>query len=214
LHRKIGELQERLRMQELLVCDIDHRTKNAFQLASSVLSLKAKRTEAPEVRQALKDAAHQLVSFSAAHALLTAGDDHVDIQRYLSLLANALADENGLVAIRLHAGPAFWRLHKALPLGLLASELMINALKHAFPNGRRGEIFVNLTSNASDIVFSVADNGIGWYDDRRLGSGSDLIHRLAKQIGGELEAVSTPERSSQVRLIIDRDRFEGLVAGH
>src|SRR3954470_18204454 len=92
LHRQIANLEDRLRMQEILVCDIDHRTKNAFQLASSVLSLKAKLSQSEEARQALKDAAHQLVAFSAAHALLNAGQDRVDIHRYLRLLTEALED--------------------------------------------------------------------------------------------------------------------------
>jgi two-component sensor histidine kinase len=91
---------------------------------------------------------------------------------------------------------------QAIPLGLIANELVTNAIKHAFPEGRAGTIWVSLQENADRLSLSVHDDGIGLNDGRVRGTGMgrELARLLAQQLGGELEVKST-DRGSKFRVL-------------
>ena len=89
---------------------------------------------------------------------------------------------------------AFLSIDKAIPFGLILNELITNCLKHAFPNGRQGEIYVGLNSDGSRIILTVRDNGIGIPGDIDINNprsmGLTLVRSLVKQLKGTLEVKS------------------------
>ena len=123
----------------------------------------------------------------------------VDLGAYLKQLAGqsfrAQSAQAGAVQLELDLAPARVEMDLAIPCGLLVNELISNALKHAFPEGRPGEVRVQLASanGGTHLRLRVSDNGVGLaadFDARRgLSLGLQLVGDLARQLGGTLEIV-------------------------
>jgi two-component sensor histidine kinase len=122
----------------------------------------------------------------------------VPISNYLKKLCGSLVQlrgREGKVSIRLEAENADISLDKAVTLGLITTELVTNALKHAFPDGRRGEILVQFRCKNGECTLIVSDNGVGLTSkssDLRSRSGLRPVSSLALQLGAELSEVSEP----------------------
>lgn len=188
------QLQRALDSEERLHKELIHRVKNNLSLLSALISYRRNATNDPDIREALSDLEQRVRAIAAVHELLDRAGE-VDFgqageliralchQLETSLLPDHVAIENDLLDISLN-------VVDATPLSLLVNELIINAVKHAFPDGRRGTVTVGLKKNGVDkLEVSVADDGRGMdpADGRRTGSGSRIVSALAHQIGGTLE---------------------------
>jgi PAS domain S-box-containing protein len=187
--------QEDIRYRDFLIREVDHRTKNALQLAASLLAVQARHVDEP-CRGALETAMGRLRRMGAVHALLTYraadGPDGIDFPDYLRRLcrevAEGLSAAPGRVQVEVDAddGEAVWGPDLVVPLGLIAGEALTNALKHAFPEGRAGRVRVELRANGGGTMrLLVEDDGEGMPAERRAGSlGLRLIEMFAKQVKG------------------------------
>lgn len=186
-------LRGALDSEERLHSELIHRVKNNLSLLNALIHFRRNATNDPNVRESLKELEQRVHAILAVHDLLDrAGEiDYVragDLIRSLchqlerSLLPDHIELENELLDISLN-------VEDATPLSLLINELVINAVKHAFPDGQRGTVHVALKKNGVDkLEVSVADNGGGYPDEvKRIGSGSKIVQALARQIGGTLE---------------------------
>jgi two-component sensor histidine kinase len=196
------EKDELLRQKEVLLEEMQHRVANSLQIIASILLLKARTVQSEETRLHLQDAHQRVMSVATVQQQLraTALGDTIEIAPYLSNLCDSLAksmigDRRPLsLVVRATRGTA--DSGQAVSIGLVVTELVINALKHAFPGDRQGEIVVGYDVDGSDWRLSVSDNGVGRREDAhervRAGLGTSIIDALAHQLKARVDAVSGP----------------------
>jgi two-component sensor histidine kinase len=178
--------------------------KNNMQIVSSLLRLQSQKIENRDAKAALQDMQNRVKSMALIHEHLYRSENlaEVDLAAYLDNLCRQLFRAHVLrpAAVALHLNLPSVRLgiDRAIPCGLLVNELVSNAFKHGFPEGRQGEVRVELQAipDGPGLRLRVADNGIGLPADfhlNRLSSlGLRLVPDLARQMGGTLTIGSGP----------------------
>lgn len=201
LRRRIAELEAALTERDLRLREVDHRVGNQFQIVASLLRLAASR-ERRGARAAIDRAQAQVIAMSEVHACLgghgaaASGVELVGcLARICGHLAAALGDDGRIALAVTGDRTVLVDAARIRPLGLVVAELVTNAVKHAFPDARRGLIRVEVARAGSGFRLVVADDGCGNRDvaDRRPGGGqgSGLVAALAHQAGGRLARSST-----------------------
>jgi PAS domain S-box-containing protein len=190
------ELRESLREKELLLREVHHRVKNNLQIIMSLLSLQARRCENPESRSALKESRDRIKSIAVIHEKIYRSQklSRIHFGDFVHDITAALLEAEGRGELSLElrcAGEAF-SAETAIPLALIVNELVTNALKHAFPGGRRGTITLDCHDTGEGaVVLIVRDDGSGFPEDKDITTmetlGLVLVHALATQIGGTVE---------------------------
>ncbi|MBB6469572.1 two-component sensor histidine kinase [Aminobacter lissarensis] len=184
-----------LRDKAILLQEVQHRVANSLQIIASVLMQSARRVQSEEVRGHLQNAHHRVMSISALQRQLsTSTGGNVELRSYLtqlcqSLGASMIADP-GRLSIQVTVDDSAVEADVSVSLGLIVTELVINALKHAFPDERSGTIVTDYRSSGSDWTLSVADNGIGipvGSDAPKAGLGTGIVEALAKNLKGEIQ---------------------------
>jgi len=175
------------RDKTLLFEELSHRIKNNLSMVVSVLSLEAVASKQPETRAALEKAAGRIHAIANAQESFWPSErsGHVDLRVYLDRICEYLdATLNGARPIRItHAvDPVQLKTTQAVALGLIVNELVTNALKHAFPDGRAGTVSVTL-SRRSAVTLTVEDDGVGYPVEPQTGLGSRLLRLLTRQLG-------------------------------
>lgn len=174
----------------LLLEELQHRVANSLQIIASVLLQSAKGVPAGDTRAFIFDAHARVMSVaSLQHQLALSPRETVTLQIYFSNLcrsigASMIADE-GKLKIVVDVDGSKVAANVSLCLGLMLTELVINALKHAFPNERTGVITVSFRSREKDWTMTVSDNGVGMPADMpasKAGLGSSIVQALAVQI--------------------------------
>jgi PAS domain S-box-containing protein len=182
--------------KEVLIKEIHHRVKNNLQVISSLLNLQVLRLHDEKTREILKESQNRIRSMALVHEKLYQSDDlgRIDMASYIreltSHLLHTYRTSPALVEATIEVERVFLNLTTAIPLGLLLNELVTNAMKHAFPGGRKGRIRVALgMEKDGSCTFLFRDNGVGFSDtsSQEVSLGLTLIDLLAKQLGGTLE---------------------------
>jgi PAS domain S-box-containing protein len=211
---KLAEAAARasLREKETLLKEIHHRVKNNLQVTSSLLRLQADRIENEFAKRALREGQDRIRSMALVHELLYRSKDlsRVDLGEYVRDLSRQLlrshAVEPSQVRIETKLAAVPVAIDLAVPCGLILNELVSNALKHAFPAGRRGTVHIELRPRAGFDELIVRDDGVGMPAEVDFLTGSTLglrlIRTLADQIEAELEVRATG--GTEVRLRIPR----------
>ncbi|MFN0023726.1 MAG: sensor histidine kinase [Parvularculaceae bacterium] len=178
---------------DLLAREADHRIKNSLQVVASLLGVQASREEAGVARDALISAAARIHAIAGIHDALQkiSGDSLVDLGEIVEALCRRLhemAGGGGAVSVIVAAGKIEAPAALAQPVALAVNELVINALRHAFPDNRPGSVHVTLYRDGDDLRLVVADDGKGLPDDldENRGYGMKLVRMVAVQIGGVL----------------------------
>ena len=194
-------LEAALREKELLLQEINHRVKNSLQLVSAMLRLQSQDVGTPEARQVFLEACNRVMMVARVHERLYKGEDvrSVDLGGYLRDLCGdiglaALADRHRIVV---DAEPVTVSPQQAVPLGLIANELVTNALKYAYPRDAGGEVRIGCRRLAGRrLRLAVADSGTGLpqgFDPRTARSlGMRLICAFVQQLDGELRVETGP----------------------
>ena len=161
------EKDEVLRQKEILLQEMQHRVANSLQIIASILLLKARTVQSEEIRFHLHDAHQRVMSVATVQQQLRASglSESIEIGPYLSKLCDSLAKsmigDRRPLSIRVQATSGAATSSAAVSLGLIVTELVINALKHAFSSGETGEILVSYDAQGSGWRLSVSDNGTG-----------------------------------------------------
>lgn len=170
------DLKASLREKETLLQEIYHRTKNNMQVISSFLELQALSSENKEVSRIIQDSTLRIRTMSLAHGMLYKGKSlsHINLKDYIVELVQLIAASGGPAAkkvqLRFDVEEINTLIDIAIPCGLVINELVSNSYKHAFPDGKEGEIAVELHRLGENrLELAVADNGIG------LPSGFDIF---------------------------------------
>jgi PAS domain S-box-containing protein len=200
-------LRASLREKESLLKEIHHRVKNNLQVITSLLRLEAGRSDQPHTKTVLKDMQNRIRSMALLHESLYRSEnlERVDLPVYIKQLTThlyrSMATDPGKIQLHLDLEPVSLALDQAVPCGLLVNELVSNCLKHGFPDGRRGEVHIDLqllqpVEEVPKIRLRVSDNGVGlpmdFEEKRAISLGLQLISDLAKQLGGQLEIGGGP----------------------
>ena len=191
---------EQAERQEVLLREIHHRVKNNLQVISSLLALQAGAAADPRTRSMLRESQDRVRSMALIHEKLyqTGAERGVSFAEYARDLAAHLrhswAGESGPVEVEVDVEEVSLDMDISVPCGLIINELLSNALKHAFPQGRSGRVRLGLhRAGADTLVLSVSDNGVGFppgidvREPRTLGL--RIVNILAAQIRATLELV-------------------------
>lgn len=184
-----------IRDKAVLLQEVQHRVANSLQIIASVLMQSARRVQSEEARGHLRNAHHRVMSIAALQQQLsTSLGGKVELRAYFtqlsrSLGASMIADPDRL-SIRVTVDDSVVDADVSVSLGLIVTELVINALKHAFPDERKGVIVIDYRSSGNDWTLSIADNGIGvprGNDAPKAGLGTGIVEALVKNLNGEIE---------------------------
>jgi PAS domain S-box-containing protein len=208
------ELQRALETQEVLLREVNHRIKNNLQLVSSMLALQAERSNIPELRRIVQEAQARMQIVAAVHERLYRSEDigTVDLKAFLEGLCRDV--ERGMqsgdgVKVEVASEPMAIANDRAVPLALVLNELLMNAIKYAYPDGE-GVVRVHLRREAEKAVLTVEDDGAGLPEDfeerRRASLGLRVVTGLMRQLRGDLEI---GRGSPGTRFVISFDAIDG-----
>jgi len=190
------QLRASLAEKDVMLKEIHHRVKNNLQVISSLLSLQSSHVENDHARKALTTSQNRLRSIALVHEMFYQSEDlaRIDLASYLASATSYLLSAYGVdpqdVHVKVDCSPMHVAIDTAVPLGLIAHELMSNALKYAFPEHRGGEVRIALHPHGSSVRLIVDDDGVGlpsdvrW--DRPRSLGLQLVHSLTRQIKGNI----------------------------
>jgi PAS domain S-box-containing protein len=198
--RKQGEevIRASLREKEVLLREIHHRVKNNMQIISSLFNLQAGYIKDEEALRILKEGQTRIRSMALVHEKLYQSGDlsKIDLAGYIQSLSTHLfhvylVDPNQ-VRLETEYGDVTLDINSAVPCGLILNELISNALKHAFPAGRKGVLMIRLRRGKDGAVeLRIADNGVGFpkgLDFRRTESlGLQIVSLLVGQLEGTIK---------------------------
>ena len=195
------EKDELLRQKDLLLKEMRHRVNNSLQIIASILLLKARSVQSEETRRHLEDAHDRVVALATVQDQLrpaTYGES-IEIGPYLRALCNSIVASmvggNGRISIEVVNGEGSMVSADAVSLGLIVTELLINALKHAFPGDATGRIRVKYLTKATGWRLSVSDDGVGQSQTNvpaHRGLGTSIVEALASQLGARVKMSSGP----------------------
>ncbi|HOP74579.1 MAG TPA: histidine kinase dimerization/phosphoacceptor domain -containing protein [Bacillota bacterium] len=210
--RNEQRIKASLNEKEVLLREIHHRVKNNMQVICSLLRLQSNSVQDSHSQMVLQESQNRIRSMAMVHEKLYQSKDltEIDANDYLTQLIHYLmrsyAIQPDQVEVNLYISSIQLKIDTAIPCGLIINELVTNALKYAFPEGRKGRITVSLRMLADDctIEFAVADNGVGLPEGFSLDDspslGLQLVITLVRdQLQGEMEMIRYPGTSFRVR---------------
>lgn len=182
--------------KEILLKEIHHRVKNNLQTISSLLSLQSYNISDTRVRDAVRESQDRVKSMALIHQMLyqQEGLSRIDFGKYLRQLADSIEagySKEAKVTCTIECEAAELDIDTAIPLGLIANELIVNAFKYAFNGAKEGNITISLTIQASGkMLFRVRDNGRGMPENFRIDKaetlGLRLVSLLTRQLKGDM----------------------------
>lgn len=202
-NRQLRELNQRLldtlaekdlliKQNEFLIGEVNHRVQNSLQLVSSFLALQARGSNDATLQGALEEARRRLNAVALVHRRLYRGEqiEVVDLSRYIEELVADMMSSMGpewASKLTLDLSPVMLSTDRAVTVGLILTELIINTNKYAY-GGSAGPLTITLTEHRADLRLSVADQGQGKAETpKREGFGSRMMDALVAQLHGELE---------------------------
>lgn len=193
------EREKLIIQKDLLLKEMRHRIANSLQLIASILMLKAETVESSESRLHLEDAHERIMSIATVQQQLDPVEhgEKIVVAVYLTALCKSLARSmiggRKPITIEAKAGEGMVTSETAVSFGLMTTELVINSLKHAFPDGQSGEVIVTYEANEAGWTLTVSDNGVGQSTKKneRQGLGTSIIGALANQLQAGISTESS-----------------------
>jgi two-component sensor histidine kinase len=202
------EMKALLDQKEMLLQEMQHRVANSLQLIASILLLKARTVQSEETRLHLQDAHQRVMSVAAVqqHLHISGRADMIEFRPYLTKLCESLAASmiGGSRPISLTvSAEGNAASSQAVSIGLIVTELVINALKHAFPEDKiESRVTVSHEVDGANWKLVVADTGIGKPDfgteQTKGGLGTSIVKALAQQLDAVVEVSSDPNGTAGV----------------
>ncbi len=207
VEERTHRLQASVREKEILIQEIHHRVKNNMQIISSLVNLQAARIEDPETREMFMVTRDRIRSMALVHEKIYRSKDfaRIDFVDYVRNLVNQILRSSavpGAIRAEIEGDPVFLNISTAVPCSLIVNELVSNALKHAFPDGRPGRLTVRVAAlddgrnglavgDTGRFSITVSDDGVGLapdFDMARTNSlGLQIVSLLVEQLEGTLE---------------------------
>ena len=180
--------------REVLLREVNHRVGNSLQIIASLLHLQANSSAQDDVKAALTNAMGRVAAVAQVHRRLYTSQDlkSVLLNQYLDALLEDLrrsAEGNKMSRLTLKAEPIEIDPDRAVAIGIIVNELVMNAVKYAYPDGA-GPIHVDLRAQGDDLVLSIADDGVGLNvktDPRSTGMGQRIVTAMATKLDASVE---------------------------
>ncbi len=187
-------LAESLKEKEALFRELQHRVKNSMTAIGNIIDLELMRTDGNKTRDVLNNVASRVKSMSELYLMLyeSGSVDRVDMEEYCVSVIQSLVSSygSGGVEVIMDFDAVSLDFKRALPVGLLFTELITNAYKYGFPDNKTGTITVSFKQAENTVVMTVSDTGIGLPDDFDIensgGTGLEIVRGLADQIDATL----------------------------
>ena len=194
------KVKKSLREKEVLLKEIHHRVKNNLQVINSLLSLQSRRLDDKQTTAVFDEIKNRVYSIALVHEKLYESKDlaNIDFGEYTRMLVSHLYKTfptgQANVKLEIKASPVSLQVDKAIPCALIINELVSNALKYAFRDGRKGELIVEFkTKEPGKVTLTVTDNGVGLPEDIDVDEpkalGLQIINALVRQLHGTLRVV-------------------------
>ena len=193
-----NKLNTSLEEKEILLRELNHRTKNNMQMISSMLSMRGMLLENQQLADVLRDIQNQILSMALVHKKLYESGNlsRINLKEYLEDLTqnikSSLCPPTQNITISIDAVDVHIPLDTAIPIGIIINELVTNAIKHAFQDKRKGCIDIKLDQNSNQkIVMKFSDNGVGMPEKFNInedgGFGLRTVSKLVEsQLGGTI----------------------------
>ena len=180
--------------REVLLREVNHRVGNSLQIIASLLHLQANSTTQDDVKAALTNAMGRVAAVAQVHRRLYTSHDlkSVLLNQYLEALLEDLrrsAEGNKMSRLTLKAEPIEIDPDRAVAIGIIVNELVMNAVKYAYPDGA-GPIHVELQPEGEDLLVAIADDGVGLNvkaDPRSTGMGQRIVSAMAAKLDASAE---------------------------
>jgi two-component sensor histidine kinase len=200
----LQKLQALLREKDVLLEELEHRVGNSLQIIAAIILMKSRMVTSKETRLQLQDAHKRVMSVAAVqkHLHATGAAGSVEMAPYLTQLCNSLTTsmigDYRPTTLKVTSDAGTVTSREAVSLGLIVTELILNALKHAFTDDRTDrEIAVGFAVAGTNWKLSVVDNGIGApvgvFAQPKSGLGTSIINALAQQLEARVDVVSGPQ---------------------
>jgi len=200
--RKIheGRIEAALREKEVLLKEIHHRVKNNMQIMSSLFNLQIRKMDDEKSRELVADTVRRIQSMALVHEMLNHYADlaEIDFKQYTARLVSEISGAYSAgprgIRITMDLDELSLPLDTAIPCAMIINEIIMNSLKHAFPDGREGRVEISLKGrDTGRCVLTVRDDGVGLpegpeKDDTALGM--QMIRALTEQLGGRVTVSS------------------------
>jgi two-component sensor histidine kinase len=188
---------ELIREKAILLQEVQHRVANSLQIIASLLMQSARKVQSEEARGHLHDAHQRVMSIAAVQRhLASSSPGDVALAPYFAQLCESLGasmiHDSKQLSIAVTVDNSVVTANVSVSLGLIITELVINSLKHAFPERRHGRIKIDYRSDGPDWTLSVVDDGIGMStgaDKAKPGLGTGIVEALARQMEGVIHVV-------------------------
>ncbi len=192
------EIKRSLAEKEVLLQEIHHRVKNNLQIVSSLIDLQARHTDDEQTLEMFRESRDRIRTMALVHEKLYQSNDlaHIDLSSYIHTLTSDLVDSYSISTSQLkydvQVDDIAFAIDMAIPCGLIINELLSNALKYAFPEGRAGSISIELRQRQlGTYLLRVADDGVGLPEgmdyEKTDSLGLKLVVSLVRQLRGEIE---------------------------
>jgi PAS domain S-box-containing protein len=206
------QVEASLKEKEVLLQEIHHRVKNNLQIISSLLNLQAQQIEDQQIVEAFRDSQNRIRSMALIHEQLYGSHDlaGIDFGTYVQDLATDLfrsyQADSRRIRLDVETDKVSLGIDRAVPCGLILNELVSNALKHAFPDGRQGRVRIVLRANDGQMMLLVKDDGIGFPEGLDYQStpslGLQLVNSLVSQLDGTVELSEKGGTSFRIKLAV------------
>ncbi|HMK54977.1 MAG TPA: PAS domain S-box protein [Methanobacteriaceae archaeon] len=196
------QIKASLKEKEVLLMEIHHRVKNNLQIISSLMSLQSEYVQDQNTLKMFQESKNRVRAMSLIHEKLYQSPDmtRISFGGYIQNLVHQLLEfykvKSDEVELEIMVDEIFLTLDNSIPLGLIVNELVSNCLKHAFPDGEMGKVFIQLESQDNENILTVSDDGIGLPDDFDISEtdslGLKIVQTLTLQLRGELDIKKSP----------------------
>jgi two-component sensor histidine kinase len=187
-----------LREKAVLLQEVQHRVANSLQIIASVILQSARKVQSDETRLYLHDAHNRVMSVAALQQQLAASRlGAVELRPYFTQLCQSIGasmiHDRDKVTLDVDVDESAVDADVSVSLGLIVTELVINCLKHAFPEHRTGRIVVGYRTHGPNWTLSVSDDGIGMPKDAAdapAGLGTSIVEALSRQLKARVQVTS------------------------
>ncbi|MDP3567540.1 PAS domain S-box protein [Sediminibacterium sp.] len=201
-------VEQSLKEKEVLLKEVHHRVKNNMQIISSILNLQSSYVTDAYTLSLLKESQNRIKTMAYIHESLYQNKSFtsVNFSEYIQTLSKNIIQSyvvsSEKIELVLNVQKTTLSLDTSIPAGLIINELITNAIKHAFPNSRKGKIYLNLKTENNTIHLEVADDGVGIPSDLDYNNtnslGLQLVNTLIDQLGGEIKFKTKKGKETKV----------------
>ena len=214
LEQKNKIINKQLKDNETLLKETHHRVKNSLQMISSLLYLQSENIEDEKAAASVKDGQIRVKSMALIHQKLYQNDNltGVEVTDYIEDLAESIFQSHNInndkIALNIDVEKMILDIDTITPIGIIINELIVNSLKHAFPENEQGLITISLHKKDNQLILKIADNGQGFKKKKKKEKsfGMKLIKSLSRKLKADL--IFNQDNGTEVILIINRFKIK------